>query len=230
MPVGRGQRGVGGRALATAAAAVMPITQRPSLRAPRSKRWKRINRSAQIIGGKSRAITPSPTSCISRSAIIAPGRPSQLRTAPLVALLRLGSSADQLARASATTTIRARRPRPTSSAARRDRNSRTGSGRRSMSDRERRMVRMRLRVVFRASGRIMPAISRSGYEAVVKACLTLKRGEPARVPAWKNPGGFPPGPVSRESRRRGSDAGTVTYCRPARHARRCRGPRVPGPR
>ncbi len=84
---------------------------------------------------------------------MAPGRPSQLRMAPLVALLRLGSSTDQLASAVEMAIIRARTPIPVSSEARRDRNSRTGSGRRSMSDWERRIVRMRFRVLSGLSGR-----------------------------------------------------------------------------
>ena len=143
MPVGSGQRGVAGSALATAAVATMPTTQSPSLSAPRSNRCTRISLSAQITGGNSSATTPRPSSCIIRSATIAPGLPSQFLTPPLTALLMLGSSTDQLASASATVAVRPRRPIPTSSAARRDRNSRTGSGRRSISEAGRLVVRMR---------------------------------------------------------------------------------------
>ena len=69
----------------------------------------------------------SPKSCIARSATIAPGRPRRLRTAASVALLRLGSSTDQVASAVVTTPAKPIRPSPRSSAARRSRKARNAS-------------------------------------------------------------------------------------------------------
>ena len=62
------------------------------------------SRQPQIATGSTSAIAARPKSCISRSAAMAPGAPSRLRTGALVAWLRLGSCTDQVASASVAST------------------------------------------------------------------------------------------------------------------------------
>ncbi len=51
--------------------------------------------------GSTKAMAASPSNCINRSAAMAPGAPSMLRTAADVAWLKLGSRTDQVASAAA---------------------------------------------------------------------------------------------------------------------------------
>ena len=88
------------------------------------------------------AIAASPNSCISRSATIAPPRPSTLRTGALVAWLRLGSCTDQVASASASRTASPDQREADSSRSRRCSASRSASGRKSGSAMPRSMAGM----------------------------------------------------------------------------------------
>src|SRR5579883_284285 len=54
----------------------------------------------------------NPINCIIRSEIVAPGTPSQLRTKPARAFVKIGSSADQLVRAIASKSVHPTKARP----------------------------------------------------------------------------------------------------------------------
>ena len=126
-PVGKGQRPVAGSALATAVAAPEPPIHSASRRCRRRTLRERRSCQPQTAIGVRSSTDASPKSCIARSATIAPGSPRRLRTVASVALLRLGSSTDQVASAVVTTPARPIRPSPQSSAARRLRKARNAS-------------------------------------------------------------------------------------------------------
>ncbi|GJE45621.1 hypothetical protein AEGHOMDF_4821 [Methylobacterium soli] len=126
-PVGRGQRAVGGRALATALAAQKPMIQRAIRMPPRGRSRARIRRMPQRAGGSAKASEPSPRSCMARSETTAPGAPRTLWAAWSVAWFRLGSSIDQVARATVRATAPANSRSPPSSVSRRARKGRSVS-------------------------------------------------------------------------------------------------------
>ena len=127
-PVGSGQRSVTGKSDATPAKAKVPMSPRKSRARSFSSRRRVRSRQPQKISGTRIAMEAKPTICVMRSAATAPGLPRRLWTRPDVAWLRLGSSTDHVAKASAMAPLPPRSARPLTSAARRARNSRTGSG------------------------------------------------------------------------------------------------------
>ncbi len=118
MPVGSGQRAVGGRALATALALSTPTNHSAMRTPPCGRSRSRISRMPHRTGGNASMIEPSPRSCMARSATTAPGRPSTLCARWSVAWLRLGSSIDHVARATVSATAPVKRIRPPHSVSR----------------------------------------------------------------------------------------------------------------
>ncbi len=84
-PLGNGHAWLGGRQEANAAAAMAPRIH--STRRTRSRSSGRCvsRRQPHAATGNSNAMVATPSSCIIRSAPIAPGSPSMLRTGALVA-------------------------------------------------------------------------------------------------------------------------------------------------
>ena len=141
-PAGSGQVAVRGRQAAKPAAS--SIGQRPRtrsrMRSRCSGRWV-ASRQPQTATGSTSATAATPNSCISRSATMAPGRPSRLRTGALVAWLSEGSCTDQVASASASSMASAISARPPSSRRRRRSASRSASDRKLKLSRPRSMRR-----------------------------------------------------------------------------------------
>ena len=105
-PVGSGHALLAGRHDAKAAAAGAPTTHSTTRMRSRSSGRCVTRRQPQAATGNSKAIVAMPSSCIIRSALIAPVRPSMLRTGALVAWLSEGSCTDQVASATAATPAR----------------------------------------------------------------------------------------------------------------------------
>ena len=116
------QRPVGGARQAgrkSAAAKTPPAIQAATRQPIRSSRRCVNSRQPQNAGRHDHAMVARPNSCMARSAAIAPGAPSRLRTARRVAWLKLGSLTDQVASAAAAVPTAAISARPTSSRRRR---------------------------------------------------------------------------------------------------------------
>ncbi len=108
-------------------AAPKPMTQSTSRNCSRASRWVRSNRMPHTAGGSAKASAPRPRSCMPRSDTTAPPKPRRLRAVREVAWLRLGSSIDQVARATVKHAAPTSRARPVTSVARRVRNARSVS-------------------------------------------------------------------------------------------------------
>ena len=100
-PVGSGHALLGGRHEAKAAAASAPKIHSTVRMRSRSSGRCVMRRQPQAATGNRNAMVAMPSNCIIRSALIAPVRPSMLRTGALVAWLSEGSCTDQVASATA---------------------------------------------------------------------------------------------------------------------------------
>ena len=111
-PVGSGQARLRGRQEAKPAASSGADEPERAARSLRGRSGRCVSsRQPQTATGSTSTIEARPSSCISRSAPMAPGAPSRLRTGALVAWLSDGSCTDQVASASAAMHARARSAR-----------------------------------------------------------------------------------------------------------------------
>ena len=132
-PDGSGQLAGAGMSEAKPEVAIAPAISSSTRGEMRPMRRSTTSRQPQAAGGASAAAEPTPRNCMSRSAEIAPPRPSQLCGAAEVAWVRLGSSTDHDISDRPAPTTSASKATPAASAARRFGPSRRRSGRWSSS-------------------------------------------------------------------------------------------------
>ncbi len=111
-PLGNGQLFGWGKAASAAASRITDVGQASSLSLRRPGVVRATRCQPQAASGRKRMMDARPSDWMARSAITAPQPPSRLRGVARVALLRLGSCTDQVARLTHTAQATTIRPNP----------------------------------------------------------------------------------------------------------------------